>query len=336
MHKSLSHRDYYFDNARAFLIYLVVFGHLLNPYVEGHKHMGALYLLIYSFHMPSFLFISGYFAKNIGKPDHLEKVAKKLLVPYFVFFSFFSVYYYLTGKSSHLQLDPFDPVFALWFLITLFIFHVVLVIVKNYKPYYVLPIAVIVSLLAGFSSNIDGYMSYSRTIVFFPIFYLGFLMNKHQAMLLRNKKLIPISLLILVGFYIVYMIHPINSDWLLGSSPYSSLDGPDVYSPLKRLLLYMIICATMFSFLNLVPSGLHWFTYVGQRTMYIYLLHGIAIGLIRGYKLYPFQDPITVWTYLYLIGLTALIVYLLSTNFVAKWTNPVINLKSPSKFKAKL
>lgn len=333
MSKSLNHRDYFFDNARAFLIFLVVFGHLLYPYVEGHKQIGALYLLIYSFHMPSFLFISGYFSKNAGKPGHLEKVAKKLLVPYLVFFTFFSVYYYLTGKSSDLQLDPFNPVFALWFLLTLFMFHVILVIVKNYKPYYVLPIAILVSMFAGFSSNIDGYMSYSRTIVFFPIFYLGFLMNQHQSMILRNKKWLPISISILIGFYIIYTLHPINPDWLLGSSPYSSLDGKNLFSPIKRLLLYAIICLTMFSFLNLMASKKHFYTYIGQRTMYVYLLHGIAIGIIRGNKLYPFIDPISIWTYLYLLIVSALIVYVLSTNFVAKWTNPVINLQSPSKFK---
>lgn len=332
MHKTLDHRDYFFDNARAFLIYLVVLGHLINPYVEGHKFMGSLYLLIYSFHMPSFLFISGYFSKNAGKPGHLEKVAKKLLVPYICFFCFFSVYYYLTGKSSDLQLDPFNPVFALWFLLTLFMFHVILIIVKNYKPYYVMPIAILVAMFAGFSSNIDGYMSYSRTIVFFPIFYLGYLMNKHQTMILRNKRWLPISISILIAFFVIYTIHPINSDWLLGSSPYSSLDGENIFSPLKRLLLYFIICITMFSFMNLMSSKKHFYTYIGQRTMYVYLLHGLVIGIIRGFDLYPFKDPISIFIYIYLFGTSAIIVYVLSTNFVAKWANPVINLKSPSKF----
>ena len=70
--------------------------------------------------MPTFLFISGYFAKNLDKPYYLEHIAKKLLLPYFIFFAFYSVYYFLTGKSDSLQLDPFNPVFALWFLLTLF------------------------------------------------------------------------------------------------------------------------------------------------------------------------------------------------------------------------
>ncbi|EHS80812.1 hypothetical protein IS160_2310, partial [Staphylococcus aureus subsp. aureus IS-160] len=39
------------------------------------------------------------------------------------------------------------------------------------------------------------------------------------------------------------MIHPINADWLLGSSPYTSLEneGQSVFSPFKRLILYGII-----------------------------------------------------------------------------------------------
>ena len=67
--------------------------------------------------------------------------------------------------------------------------------------------------------------------------------------------------------------------------------------------------------------------------MYVYLLHGIAIGIIRGFDLYPFKDPISILTYIYLFVTSAIIVYILSSNFIAKWTNPVINLKSPSKFK---
>ena len=65
-------REIIFDNARAILILLVVFGHMLQPYTSGDKYLSALYLVIYSFHMPTFLFISGYF-ENIDKPYYLEK-----------------------------------------------------------------------------------------------------------------------------------------------------------------------------------------------------------------------------------------------------------------------
>ncbi|GEQ00965.1 acyltransferase family protein [Staphylococcus arlettae] len=330
----IKERDFFFDNARALLIFLVVFGHLLQPYTESDTFLTSLYLTIYSFHMPCFLFISGYFAKKAGQPGYLEKVSKKLLVPYFIFFAFFSLYYYFTGKEDNVTLDPFDPVFALWFLLTLFFFHIILALVKNYKPYFVLPIAIIIALFAGFSDDIGNYLSFSRTIIFFPIFYLGYLFKKEHTQVLRNKKFIPLSILVLIVFYIGYTLHPINSDWLLGSSPYTSLEDEEgLYSPLKRLFLYFTILITMFSFLNLVPEKKRIFTYIGTRTLQVYLLHGLFIGIIRGFKIYPFKDPTSFLTYIYLIVVTCIIVYLLSSYKVAKWTNPVINLEKPSNFK---
>ena len=82
-------------------------------------------------------------------------------------------------------MDPFNPVFALWFLLTLFCFHVILVIVRRYKAYYVLPVALIISILAGFSDDIDGYMSISRTIVFFR--FLCWLFNNASAYSIIEK-----------------------------------------------------------------------------------------------------------------------------------------------------
>jgi fucose 4-O-acetylase-like acetyltransferase len=55
-------RNYKIDNIKAFLIILVVFGHMLEL-----VNMGGLYRLIYTIHMPVFVFVSGYFAKFNAK-----------------------------------------------------------------------------------------------------------------------------------------------------------------------------------------------------------------------------------------------------------------------------
>ena len=52
--------------------------------------------------------------------------------------------------------------------------------------------------------------------------------------------------------------------------------------PLKRLLLYIIILLTMCAFLNLMPQTKRIYTYIGQRTMFVYLLHGIVIESFAG------------------------------------------------------
>ncbi|UEX89514.1 acyltransferase family protein [Staphylococcus ratti] len=326
-------RDAFFDNARAVLIFLVVFGHLIQPYNSTHPAINALYLTIYSFHMPAFLFISGYFAKNVGQSGYIEKVGKKLLGPYLIFFAFFSLYYFITGKNSSIGLDPFDPVFALWFLLTLFFFNIIIVVIRNYNPIYVLPIAILIAILAGFSSNIDSYLSWSRTLVFFPIFYIGYILSENFSRVIRIKTFAPLSLVVLVVFFIIYYVHPIDSSWLLGSSPYTHTDGWNVLlSPLKRLILYLIIFSTMFAFLNLIPEKQYKWTYIGSRTMYVYLLHGLFIGAIRGYNLFPFIDYPALGI-LYNFVLSIFIVWLWSTDLVAKWTNPFVHLQKPSQFK---
>ena len=68
-------RDYLFDNAKGLMIFAVVLGHVLEYDLTGIAR--ALYIVIYSVHMPLFVLISGYFARF-----NAEKIVKKLIVPY--------------------------------------------------------------------------------------------------------------------------------------------------------------------------------------------------------------------------------------------------------------
>lgn len=84
----------YIGYMQAICIILVVAGHSLHMYPDGHHGASTLaYRLIYSFHMPAFLFISGFLfdyssSKHIGKIGgviRLIKVkAERLLIPFFV------------------------------------------------------------------------------------------------------------------------------------------------------------------------------------------------------------------------------------------------------------
>ena len=59
-------RDYFFDNLKAVLIFLVVLGQFLLP-IHGESVLVVVKRLIYVFHMSLFVFVSGYFAKKIYK-----------------------------------------------------------------------------------------------------------------------------------------------------------------------------------------------------------------------------------------------------------------------------
>ncbi len=51
-----------------------------------------LYKFIYTFHMPAFILVSGYFAKNFKRKGYVKKLAVKLIIPYLIFQGIYSVF----------------------------------------------------------------------------------------------------------------------------------------------------------------------------------------------------------------------------------------------------
>ncbi|MCZ0856388.1 hypothetical protein OCL90_14675, partial [Enterococcus faecalis] len=54
-------RIYKRDNVKPFLIFLVTFGHILDREASPSRLMDTINFWIYSFHMPAFIFVSGFF-----------------------------------------------------------------------------------------------------------------------------------------------------------------------------------------------------------------------------------------------------------------------------------
>lgn len=70
-------RDYHIDNIKGILIFLVVLGHLLGYLQEIHASFATgVRTFIYFFHMPGFIFMSGYLAKGFLQKQYK---AEKLL-----------------------------------------------------------------------------------------------------------------------------------------------------------------------------------------------------------------------------------------------------------------
>lgn len=191
-------REFYFDNARLYLIILVVFGHLLRSYIDESPFLYALYMFIYSFHMPAFVLISGYFAKGIHKPGYIKKVTKKLLVPYIIFQTFYAVYYYVIDDVSTIKLNPFDPQWAMWFLMSLFSWQLILFFIKDIKPQIVLPVTFFIGIAAGYFDFINNTLSLSRTLVFLPLFLIGYYAQPEHFKHVRDKRYVLFSIITLL------------------------------------------------------------------------------------------------------------------------------------------
>lgn len=73
-----------FDMMKFFAIFLVIWGHCVGEFLSSDRSESALYRYIYSFHMPLFMTISGYFAcssMTMGVYDFIAKKFRQLIYP---------------------------------------------------------------------------------------------------------------------------------------------------------------------------------------------------------------------------------------------------------------
>ncbi|MEK3887160.1 acyltransferase family protein [Bacillus sp. FSL K6-3431] len=322
----MAKRDYYFDNAKFILIFLVVFGHLIQSYIKSDTIISNIYILIYTFHMPAFILVSGYFAKGIYKKGYLGKITKKLILPYIIFQLVYSIFYYFLFNKSSFTLDILNPHWSLWFLISLFCWNIMVIIFNKFKPMYALIAAFSIGLAVGYIDWISNYLSLSRTFVFFPFFLTGFFLNSKHFNLIRSyqSKLIATAIMIIVAVGIIYF-PDLNEKWLLGSKPYSQLEGVSALGLIKRIFIYAINLVMVGSFFAFVPRRKFFFTKWGKNTLYVYLLHGFIVRTFRGSIIEDYlNNTQTIFIMMFItFGLTTL----LSSKFITTVAQPFIELK---------
>src|SRR5699024_11474008 len=85
-------KDLRMSNLKGILIFLVVFGHFIEIY---KKEYYELFVFIYAFHMPVFIFLSGYFAKRM----RISKIIYLILI-YLVFKTFLNVIFFLNDYTT--------------------------------------------------------------------------------------------------------------------------------------------------------------------------------------------------------------------------------------------
>ena len=99
--QEIKERNYLLDNLKVILIFFVVFGHTIEYYIKDSKILMTTYIFIYIFHMPLFIFISGYLSKNFYKMK--RKAVKNLLIPYIIFNMIWYTAVYIGTKRLCLQ-----------------------------------------------------------------------------------------------------------------------------------------------------------------------------------------------------------------------------------------
>ena len=105
----------YIDNLRGFLILLVILGHCIQCIDTDFDH-NIIFRYIYSFHMPLFMFISGFVSfKENYEWSSVKKRFFQLIIP---FMAWAMLGMTISGNYNWIWLTKPDT--ALWFLWVLF------------------------------------------------------------------------------------------------------------------------------------------------------------------------------------------------------------------------
>lgn len=345
--KEAAGRISFYDNLKFILILLVVIGHFIQYQLDSSYAKG-IFLFIYSFHMPLFIFVTGFFAKRVISGPTNKRMNK--IISYLLIYLIFKLLIFFTFRFVIRQ--PYD--FSLfveagspWYLLATAIWIILATITKNIKPRYMLIFSVICCLLVGYESTITDQFALSRVFVFFPFFLLGYYLTFEQINNLVNKlhqktiNILIAALTILVIFLVfvffgdsLYFIRGI----LTGRNPYFLLHLPfDI--PFSGLilrflwLLYNILIAIVI--FALIPRRKIFITKLGSRTLQVYVLQYFVTTILN----YSFISVILKNTFgdynvLVLILLGIITALILSVKIIGKPFNKIMSLNYQKLYKA--
>ncbi|NJQ00350.1 acyltransferase family protein [Streptomyces zingiberis] len=270
-------RDPFFDNAKLLAMVLVVVGHAWQP-LKDSRAVWAAYFFLYTFHMPVFILLSGYFSRTFrGTGRQMRRLVAGVLVPYAVFETVYTLYGNAVDDRGN-DISLLTPWYLTWFLIALFVWRLTAPLWLVLRPSLALGLSLALALLAT-AFDAGPVLNLDRVLQFLPFFVLGLLMRPDHWELVRTRAVriaaIPLAAAGLATAY--WARDHTTSEWAVRAKTWEQLgvDWPaGLVTSLALLVCSLALCA---AFLAWVPRGNHWFTAFGAGTLVAYLLHGLII-----------------------------------------------------------
>ena len=245
-------RYLFLDNYKGILNFLVVLGHFLFTYslnLGANSLADIVNTFIHIFHMPAFVFCSGYLSKS--ENSRSKNAILKLVLYYVIFNSLMFAYRYIVDGVSGRLLTPYQTV---WYLLALIGWRLLIGDIAKIKG--IIPICIAITLLCGFWSDLGtNILGIRRMIAFFVYFLIGYKMNPEIIEnFLDNRKRSTCILgglaAIIFSIGLVYTIITYNKYFPISSSltykPYD--DTHNIYTR----IFYMIMAAIIIWFMFLV------------------------------------------------------------------------------------
>lgn len=289
MENAIGHRDFYLDNTKFFLIIMVIWCHVLSNLCEGWV-CHAVDSFLYFFHMPLFIFISGYFTK-VNDSAIFWKSIRRLLETLIIFNTIHVIIRIAAGKII-IGADDFwsilySPQWSLWYVLSLIWWRIIIYFSTQkfrISPVKVLVLSVLLGLVSGFIP-VGRELSFQRTFFFLPFFVLGYVCKSVRldfTFLRRVPVFIAPIILFLVLLCSLFYDHQFKT-LLMGCFPYDHYDTPLIVSLAVRIVTYLSCFIASVCFLRCMPRReIKWLSSQGAHTLYYYLYHTIIIYFLMG------------------------------------------------------
>ncbi|MFD5030813.1 acyltransferase family protein [Streptomyces sp. NPDC058405] len=268
-------RDAFFDNAKYLAIVLVAMGHAWEPLRDSSRAVSALYIFIYTFHMPAFIIISGYFSRSFDfRPDRVRRLITGVAVPYIVFEVAYSLFHRWAADDPSMPISLLDPWYLTWFLLALFVWRITAPIWRLVR--WPVPLALAIAALGAVSPDIGDDLDLQRVLQFLPFFVLGLRLKPEHFALVRRKevRILAVPVFAATAVFAYWAVTRMNMAWFFHRDSAQELGAPWWSGILMTLALFgcsLVLTACFFAW---VPGRGLWFTALGAGTLCGYLLHG--------------------------------------------------------------
>ena len=300
---------------------LVVLGHVL-PINKIDFYNLATYDWIFSFHMPLFIFVSGYFT-NIHDNRKFWRGIILLTESYLVFTILHICIMLIQGGSIGLDIF-YVPRWTLWYLLSLiwwrFMIHFTPNGVRD-KHLMLVFLSVVLCLVAGWIP-LGKELSFQRTFYFLPFFVFGYVAKQRNTTLTINPLFAALVLLIV---WMVFFVFQWNNIILL--QQFDNMHyGPATRTFIIRVALLVLASCMSVCFLSIVPRKEKSWTRFGRDTLFIYMWHSVILSW--RYNLRDFFNlPTTLPFCIIYAVVVLLIIYLLRKMTFFNWLlNPITSL----------
>ena len=304
------------DSIKGMLILLVVLGHCLEVTSnEGIMRIG--YNIIYSFHMPLFVFVSGYFT-------NLQKDRKKYFVSVLNLLLIYCIFQVLKSipEIGNLKDIMLVPQWTLWYILSLVYWRVLFYVINRWLSRKVnLKLVVlffVVSVACGYLP-LAYMLSIQRTLFFSFPFVIGLFFREKQYIHLiynTNRSIVIVSLLLsILG---IYLLNDRDVNWILyGTCFYKSWPISLEFCPLLRIAQIALAIMVSIVFLKFCPVK-NCLVKIGNSTLFIYIYHSFVVS---GLKLMDFKfndfiilfvSLVIIFTSLYVLNKIPVLHYLIN------------------------